>query len=132
MAKAKPDSVDEYIAGHPQDVQATLRRVRSVLRRALPGAEEVISYQIPAYRLHDRCVVYFAGWKQYYSLYPASAGLVAAFRKDLAPHTVSKGTIRFPLDRPVPGTLIARIAKFLADEAAARAKAKPARRKKAR
>ena len=114
MAKATPESVDEYIARHPQDVQATLRRVRSVIRKALPGAEEVISYQIPAYRLHDRCVIYFAGWKQHYSLYPASAGLVAAFRKDLAPYPVSKGTIRFPLGRPVPGTLIAGIAKFLA------------------
>ena len=132
MAKATPESVGEYIARHPQDVQATLRRVRSVIRKALPGAEEVISYQIPAYRLHDRCVIYFAGWKQHYSLYPASAGLVAAFRKDLAPYPVSKGTIRFPLGRPVPGTLIARIAKFLAGEAAARPRAKPARPKKVR
>ena len=122
MAKAKPESVDDYIARHSRDVQATLRRVRSILRKALPGAEEVISYQIPAYRLHDRSVIYFAGWKQHYSLYPASVGLVAAFRKDLAPYPVSKGTIRFPLDRPVPGTLIARIAKFLAGEAAARPK----------
>ena len=132
MAKAKPESVDEYIARHPQDVQATLRRVRSIIREALPGAEEVISYQIPAYRLHDRCVIYFAGWKQHYSLYPASAGLVAAFREDLAPYPVSKGTIRFPLGRPVPGTLIAAIAKFLAKEAAARLKAKQARPKKVR
>ena len=132
MARAKPESVDDYIARHPKDVQATLRRVRSVIRGALPGAEEVISYQIPAYRLHDRCVIYFAGWTQHYSLYPASAGLVAAFRKDLEPYPVSKGTIRFPLGRPVPGTLIARIAKFLAGEAATRLKAKPARSKKVR
>ena len=126
MAKATPESVGEYIARHPQDVRAILQRVRSIIRKALPGAEEVISYQIPAYRLHGRCVIYFAGWKQHYSLYPASAGLVAAFRKDLAPYPVSKGTIRFPLERPVSGTLIARIAKFLAGEAAARLKGKPA------
>lgn len=132
MARARTESVDDYIARHPQDVQATLRRVRSIIRKALPGAEEVISYQIPAYRLHDRCVIYFAGWKQHYSLYPASAGLVAAFRKDLAPYPVSKGTIRFPLGGPVPGTLIAGVAKFLAREAAARVKAKPAPPKKGR
>lgn len=132
MAAVAPESVDEYIARQPENVQAVLRRVRSIIRKALPGAEEVISYQIPAYRLHDRCVIYFAGWKQHYSLYPASAGLVAAFRKDLAPYPVSKGTIRFPLGRPVPGTLIAGITKFLARESAARLKANETRPRKVR
>jgi uncharacterized protein YdhG (YjbR/CyaY superfamily) len=77
-------------------------------------------------------VVYFAGWKQHYSLYPAGARLVAAFKDDLAPYEVSKGTIRFPLSQPVPAKLIERIAKFLAKEAAERARAKWAGPKKRR
>ena len=132
MAKTDFKSVDEYIATFPDGVQATLRRVRSTIRKALPGAEEAISYQIPTYKLHGGYVVYFAGWKQHYSLYPATGRLVAVFEDDLAPYEVSKGTIRFPLSRPVPVTLIARIAKFLAKEMPARAKAKRARPKKRR
>ena len=132
MAKTDFKSVDEYIATFPEGVQAILRRVRGAIRKALPGAEEAISYQIPTYRMHGGYVVYFAGWKQHYSLYPATGRLVAAFEDDLAPYEVSKGTIRFPLSQPVPVTLIARLAKFLAKEAPARAKAKRARLKKRR
>jgi uncharacterized protein YdhG (YjbR/CyaY superfamily) len=113
-------------------VQAILQRVRSTIRKAVPGALEVISYQIPTYKLHGGYVVYFAGWKQHYSLYPANARLVAAFEDELAPYELSKGTIRFPLKEPVPVRLIGRIAKFLAKEAAERAKAKLAKSKKRR
>ena len=132
MAKTSFKSVDEYIATHPPDVQATLQRVRSTIRKAVPKAEEAISYQIPTFKLHGSYVVYFAGWKQHYSLYPASRELVAAFKDDLAPYEVNKGTIRFPLSRAVPVKLIGGIAKFLAREADARAKAKAARPKKRR
>ncbi len=126
MAKTDFKSVDDYVAAHPQDVRAVLQRVRSTLRKALPGAEEVISYQIPAYKLHGGAVIYFAGWKQHYSLYPATAPLVAAFHDELAPYQLSKGTIRFPLSEPVPVRLIARLAKFRAQETAERTKAKVA------
>jgi uncharacterized protein YdhG (YjbR/CyaY superfamily) len=132
MAKAPFESVDEYIAGQPEGAQATLRRVRRAIRRALPGAEEAISYQIPAYKRDGGCVVYFAGWKQHYSLYPATGPLVAAFKDDLAPYEVSKGTIRFPLSRPVPVKLVERLAKFMAKEAARRVRerlAAPRKRK---
>jgi uncharacterized protein YdhG (YjbR/CyaY superfamily) len=118
MAKTDFKSVDEYIATHPKDVQAVLQRVRSTIRKAVPAAEEVISYQIPAYKLHGGPVLYFAGWKQHYSLYPATDQVVEAFRDDLAPYKVSKGTIRFPLSQPIPVKLIARIAKFRAREIA--------------
>jgi uncharacterized protein YdhG (YjbR/CyaY superfamily) len=133
-ATAKTDfkSVDEYIAAHSKDVRAILERVRGTIRKALPEAEEVISYQIPTYKLHGTYVVYFAGWKQHYSLYPATAQLMAAFKDDLAPYKVNKGTIRFPLSQPVPVRLIGRIAKFLAKEAAERARAKRAATKKRR
>jgi len=124
MARTEFKSVDEYIATHPEDVQAVLQRVRRTIRKAVPGAEEVISYQIPAYKLHGDRVLYFAGWKRHYSLYPATAGVVVAFKDDLAPYEISKGTIRFPLSQPVPVKLIERIAKFRAQEAAERARAK--------
>jgi uncharacterized protein YdhG (YjbR/CyaY superfamily) len=125
MAKTDFKSVDEYIATHPEDVQAILQRVRSAIRTAVPGAEEVISYQIPAYKLHGGTVIYFAGWKRHYSLYPATGHLVEAFKDDLAPYEVDKGTIRFPLSQPVPVKLIERIAKVRAKEAADRSTATP-------
>jgi uncharacterized protein YdhG (YjbR/CyaY superfamily) len=130
LAKTDFKSVDEHIATHPKNVQAILRRIRSAIRRAIPDAEEAISYQIPTYRLHGGHVVYFAGWKEHYSLYPATTRLVAAFKGELAPYKISKGTIRFPLSEPVPVTLIEEIAKFLAREARTRARAKLAGPKK--
>ncbi len=123
-------SVDEYLASQPEPVQAALKRVRSTIRKALPGAEEAISYQIPAYKLRSGSVLSFAGWQQHYSLYGATAAVVEAFKDDLAPYKVSKGTIRFPLSQPVPVKLIERIAKFRAKESAQRAKAKAAASKR--
>jgi uncharacterized protein YdhG (YjbR/CyaY superfamily) len=130
MAKTDFKSVDEYIATHPEHVQAILQRVRSTIREAVPGAEEVISYQIPAYKVVGRPVLYFAGWKQHYSLYPVTEQLVEAFKDDLAPYKVDKGTIRFPLSQPVPVKLIERIAKFRAKEAPGRTRPKSAEPKK--
>jgi uncharacterized protein YdhG (YjbR/CyaY superfamily) len=116
-ANRAPGNIDEYIAGFPRDVQTVLTRLRRTIRKALPAAEEVISYNIPAYRLGGRTVLYFAGWKQHYSLYPSTKRLVAAFKDDLAPYEVSgKGTIRFPMAEPVPVKLIEDIAKFRARE----------------
>jgi uncharacterized protein YdhG (YjbR/CyaY superfamily) len=132
VAKTDFKSIDEYIATQPPDVQPILQRVRSTIRKAVPDAEEAISYQIPTFKLHGAYVVYFAGWKQHYSLYPASRTLVAAFKDDLAPYEVNKGTIRFRLSNAVPVKLIGAIAKFMAKEADARAKAKAARPKKRR
>jgi uncharacterized protein YdhG (YjbR/CyaY superfamily) len=123
MAKTDFKTVDEYIAAQPETVRDALERVRSTIRKALPGAEEVISYKIPAYRLHGHIVLYFAGWRQHYSLYPTSHA-IEAFEDDLTPYDVAKGTIRFPLSRPVPVKLIERIAKFRAKEVAEREKAK--------
>ena len=116
MAKTHFESVDQYIASHPKAVQAALKRVRSAIRKGMPKAQEVISYQIPAYQLHGGAVLYFAGWKAHYSLYPSTDRLVAAFKDELAPYEIRKSTIRFPLSEPVPVTLIARIAKFRATE----------------
>jgi uncharacterized protein YdhG (YjbR/CyaY superfamily) len=118
MARTDYTSVDEYIATYPEDVQAILQRVRGAIRKAVPHADEVISYQIAGYKLNGRRVLYFAGWKRHYSLYPATDRLVEAFTDELAPYEISKGTIRFPLSEPVPVRLIERIARFRARESA--------------
>jgi uncharacterized protein YdhG (YjbR/CyaY superfamily) len=115
-------SVAEYIAAQPKSSQRALRQVRSVIRKALPEAEEVISYGIPAYRMHGYIALYFAGWRDHYSMYPVNARLVATLKPSSASYDVNdKGTIRFPLSDPVPEKLIASIAKAKANEAAERA-----------
>jgi uncharacterized protein YdhG (YjbR/CyaY superfamily) len=124
MAKTNYRSVDEYIALRPEAMQPILERVRSIIRKALPGVEEAISYQIPAFKVNGKVVLYLAGWKEHYSLYPAIGGLQTQFKDELARYDVSKGTIRFPLTQPVPATLIKRIAKFRAKEVAGKVKAK--------
>ncbi len=91
----------------------------------MPEADESISYQMPAYKLASGPVLFFAGWKQHYSLYPVSKRLIAAFGEELTPYKIDKGTIRFPLAQPVPVKLIGRIAMFRAQEAAMREKAVP-------
>jgi uncharacterized protein YdhG (YjbR/CyaY superfamily) len=82
----------------------------------VPDAQEVISYQIPAFRIGGRVFIYFAGWKSHYSLYPVGEALLEAFGPELTPFKISKGTIRFPLAEPVPEDLIFRIASFKAEE----------------
>ena len=121
-------TVDDYIDAQPDPVRGVLNRVRSIIQRALPKAEELISYQIPAYKLHGERVLFFAGWKKHYSLYPASERLVAAFKGELAPYEISKGTIRFPLSEPIPAKLIERIAKFRAKETSAKRMPQPQQR----
>ena len=130
MKRSSPKNVAAYIAGFPRPVQTVLKRVRGILRKAVPGADEVISYQIPAYKLNGRPVLYFAAWSEHYSVYPSNARLVAAFKDELASYKLSKGTIRFPLSEPVPVKLIEGIARFRAKEVAEAEKARAAARKK--
>ncbi len=111
-------SVDEYIRSQPEAAQIVLNQVRSAIRNALPKADEVISYHMPTYKLDGEAVIYFAAWKQHYSLYAASAPLVAAFSEELKPYKTIKGTIQFPFSEPVPVKLIERIARFRAKERA--------------
>ena len=113
----KPASVDAYISAQPEAARPSLERVRAAIRRALPEAEEIISYQIPAYRLPKGTAIFFAGWKKHWSLYPAGKELAAAFREELSSYEVNeKGTIRFPLKADVPEDLIERIAAFRRSE----------------
>jgi uncharacterized protein YdhG (YjbR/CyaY superfamily) len=125
MSKTRHKSVTEYIAAQPKPSQRVLRSVRSVIRRTLPDAEEVISYGMPAYRLHGYVALYFAAWRDHYSLYPVNDRLVGSLKPSSASYEVNdKGTIRFPLSEPVPEKLIAGIAKLKAEEAAERENAK--------
>jgi uncharacterized protein YdhG (YjbR/CyaY superfamily) len=124
------ESVDAYIASQPDAVQVILGRVRRAIRKALPGAEEVISYNLPTYKLRGGAVLYFAAWKQHYSIYPAGAALVAEFKNQLAVCKIEGSTLRFSFADAVPVKLIERIAKFRAQEAAAREKRKAAGRSK--
>jgi uncharacterized protein YdhG (YjbR/CyaY superfamily) len=130
MPRTEFKSVDEYIAAQPAASQVALGRVRCAIRAAAWGAEEGISYKIPAYTLHGTVVLYFAGWKQHYSIYPADDRLVAAFDGELEQYRASKGTLRFPLSVPVPVKLIERIARYRVKEIGERKRAKAAPLKK--
>jgi uncharacterized protein YdhG (YjbR/CyaY superfamily) len=110
------ESVDEYIAVQPETAQRALSQVRRAIRNAVPTADEMISYKMPTYKLNGERLLYFAGWKQHYSLYPATKRLLAALKDDLKPYDVVKSTVRFSLAEPVPTKLIERFAKFRAQE----------------
>ena len=116
MAKSTFKSVDDYIAAQSGAVSHILSRIRSTLRKALPGAEEVISYGIPAYKVNGKTVIYFAAFKEHYSIFPGNAELVAELGDELAAYQRSKGTIRFPLEKPVPVKLIEKIARIRAKQ----------------
>ena len=106
-------SVDDYIAEFPADVQEVLQAVRRTIHATIPGAGEKISYRIPTVTLDGRWVVYFAGWRDHVSLYPVPE-VDAETAEQIAPYRSGKGTLRFPLDQPVPHDLITRLVRLLA------------------
>ncbi|HEX8029981.1 MAG TPA: DUF1801 domain-containing protein, partial [Vicinamibacterales bacterium] len=118
--RARVASVRDYIASKPKESRASLEAVRRAIRKALPNAQEGLAYQMPAYTINGVGVLYFAGWKSHYSLYPASDALFGAFATELAPYERTKGTLKFPLSEPVPIRLIERIAKFRARQLSTR------------
>ena len=103
-------NIDDYIAGFPPDVQKTLQKVRATIKRAAPQADETISYQMPTFKLEGN-LVHFAAFKNHIGLYPTPSG-TERFRKELSSYETGKGSIRFPLDKPIPYDLIAKIVKF--------------------
>ena len=110
----------DYMAAQPPATRRVLQQVRSIIAKKLPQADEVISYGILAFKLRGRIVLYLAGWKDHYSLYPSNRRLEAAFKDRLARfETSGRGTIRFPLTAPVPARLIGDIAAFRAKEVVA-------------
>lgn len=121
--RTAPKDIDDYIAGFPEDVQKILKKVRTTIRQTAPDAEETISYQIPTFKLNGAYLIYFAGFKNHISLYPAPRG-AEEFKKELSAYEGGKGTVQFPLDQPIPYDLIKRIVKFKVKENQAKTKAK--------
>ena len=121
VPKAYKD-IDEYIACFPEAVREILGKIRMTIRKAAPGAEEAINYQIPAFKLHGN-LVFFAAYKEHIGLYPAPRRS-EQFRKELSRYEGGKGTVRFPLDKPIPFDLIRRIVKVLVNENLKKAEAK--------
>jgi uncharacterized protein YdhG (YjbR/CyaY superfamily) len=117
-----PTTIDEYIAGFPDDIQLILNQVRSIVKRAAPEAEESICYGMPAYKLYGRPLVYFAGFKNHIGFYATPTGH-AEFAKELSKYKQGKGSVQFPVDQPMPLDLISLIVEFRVIEN--REKAKP-------
>jgi uncharacterized protein YdhG (YjbR/CyaY superfamily) len=111
----KFETVEAYLGSFPDEVRPVLEQVRTAIRAAVPGAQETISYDIPTFKLDGRAVVYFAGWKHHVSVYPIPRA-DEALERDLAPFRAAKGTLKFPLDRPIPYELIGRAAALLATQ----------------
>jgi uncharacterized protein YdhG (YjbR/CyaY superfamily) len=116
-------TIDQYIARSSPSVQPILRRIRNTVRRAVPAAEETISYRMPAFRLHG-IVLYFAAFKRHIGVFPPIRG-DAALMKDLSPYSGPKGNLRFPLDRPIPYRLIFKIARLRARQNSQKAARRP-------
>jgi len=123
VGKAKFTTIDGYIAQFPKEVQAILEKIRQTVADAAPGAVEAISYQIPTFKLNGSNLVHFAAWKDHIGFYATPAGN-AAFQKELARYKMAKGSVRFPLDEPIPYDLVAEIARFRVKETQATGKAK--------
>jgi uncharacterized protein YdhG (YjbR/CyaY superfamily) len=111
-------SIDEYIAEFPREVQTVLEEVRAVIRGAAPEAEETISYAIPTFDLNGRHLVHFAGYKKHIGFYPVPGGVDEAFKEEMEPYKRGRGTLQFPLGRPMPLDLVRRIVEFRVQEEA--------------
>lgn len=122
MMNPKPTSVEEYFSWFPPEIQSKLRQIQETLRAALPGAKEVISYHMPAFKTTE-VLVYYAAAKNHLGYYPTNSG-VEEFKKELAEYVTSKGAIQFPYDKELPLELIAEIAQFRAEQAKHRAELK--------
>jgi uncharacterized protein YdhG (YjbR/CyaY superfamily) len=118
----EPKTIDEYIAGFPEDVQKILEKVRMTIKEAAPGAQETIKYQMPTFTLNGN-LVYFAGFKNHIGFYPIPTG-IEKFKKELSFYRQGKGSVQFPLDEPIPYGLISKIVKFRVKENLKKAAAK--------
>ena len=114
MAKKAFTSIDEYIAACPEETHERLQAIRAEIKKVAPDAKEKISYQIACFELNGRNLIHFAGWKKHVSLYPVPAGS-EAFERQITKYAGGKGTLKFPLDEPLPIKLIERVIKLHLD-----------------
>lgn len=122
MTTNTPNNIDEYIAGFPQNIQTLLTQIRTTIQQAAPAAEEAIKYAMPTYILNGN-LVHFAAFKNHIGFYPVPSG-IEAFKKELSVYKGAKGSVQFPLDKPMPLNLIAKIVKFRVQENLVKQKAK--------
>ena len=113
--KARFKSMDEYIATFPDETQKILKEVRATIKAAVPEAGETISYGIPTFTLNGKYLIYFAGWKKHISIYPIPIG-TEAFNKQVSQYVEGKGTLKFPMDKPLPLKLITKIVRLRVNE----------------
>lgn len=120
--KIKFQTIDEYIGTFPKEVQSLLEKVRQTIRKAAPEAEETINYQIPTFKLHGN-LVHFAAFKNHIGFYPTPTA-IEVFKKELSPYEMAKGSVKFPIDKPLPLSLISIIVKYRVKENLEREKEK--------
>jgi uncharacterized protein YdhG (YjbR/CyaY superfamily) len=126
MKKSPPKDIDEYIANFTEGIQAILQELRATFKESAPDAEEAISYQMPTFRLKGN-LVHFAVYKNHIGFYPTPSG-IEKFKKELSVYEGAKGSVKFPIDQPLPLELISKIVKFRVTENLERAKAKSKKR----
>ena len=126
--QSRSPKIDAYIAGFPEDVQQILEKIRTTIQKAAPNAEETINYGIPTFTLKGN-LVHFAGFKKHIGFYPTPTG-IEKFRKELSVYEGAKGSVQFPLDKPIPYGLISKIVKFRVKENLERAAAKGKKRER--
>ncbi len=114
MNTKKPDTIDEYIDAYPKDIQKLLKQVKTAIKKAAPGAEEVISYSMPAFKLNG-LLLWFASHTHHIGFYPKSSG-IGHFKKEITKYKSSKGAVQFPVNEPLPIALITEMVKFRANE----------------
>ena len=119
--------IEEFIAGFPADVQKVLKKVRTTIRKAAPKADETINYGIPTFTLNGN-LVHFSAFKHHIGFYPTPSG-IEKFKKELSAYEGAKGSVKFPLDQPIPYDLIAKIVKFRVEENLKKVEAKGKKKK---
>ena len=108
-------TIDEYINTFPKNVQIILEKMRQTMQQTAPEAIEAISYQMPTFKLNGKNLVHFAAWKNHIGLYPTPSG-IEGFKKELSPYKMSKGSIQFPINEPIPYDLVRKIVKYRVKE----------------
>ena len=116
-------TIDEFISQYPPEVQTILQKIRALIQKSAPGAEEAMAYGIPTFKLNSKNLVHFSAFKEHIGFYPTPAG-IEKFRKELSAYEGAKGSVKFPLTKPVPYALIGRITQFRVKEVMGQAKEK--------
>ena len=110
-----PNVVDDFIAKYPQEVQTILQKIRATIRKSAPAAEETIGYGIPTFKLNGKNLVHFSAFKEHIGFYPTPTG-IEHFKKELSVYEGAKGSVKFPLNKPIPYALITKIVQFRVKE----------------